>query len=347
MLSWLAVAAVATTAWGDETQELAPVAQRFASADVQETPSFQRHVSPLFGRLGCNGRSCHGSFQGRGGFRLSLFGYDFKADHEALTQGDAPRVDVENPLDSLVLNKPTDADMHEGGLRYKKDTWEYHVFRRWIEAGAKFSSDEVQKLVRLEVTPPEIQFAASGETVQLKAVAVWPDGTREDVTPLCRFTSNSEQVAKITETGLVTATDPGDTHLVAFYDNAVVSVPVIRPVSDKVGDGFPQVATNNKVDELVLEKLRKLGVVPSDLCTDAEFLRRVYLDLTGTLPTAAEVETFLADESPGKRSAKIDELLNTPAYVAWWTTKLCDYTGNNDRMLNQVNQGLQGSATQA
>ena len=352
ILTTLSVALIAAglpaIAVGDEESPLiARIDERFASPDIEETPSFQRHVSPLFGRLGCNGRSCHGSFQGRGGFRLSLFGYDFKADHEALTQGDAPRVNVSAPLDSLILSKPTDADMHEGGLRYKKDSWEYHVFRRWIEGGAKFAPEDEQKLVRLEVVPNEIQFAASGETVQLKAIAVWPDGTREDVTPLCRFQSNSEQVAKITDTGLVTATEPGDTHLVVFYDNAVAPIPVIRPVSDKVGDKYPQVATNNRVDELVLDKLKKLGVVPSDLCTDAEFLRRVYLDLTGTLPTSSEVESFLSDESPGKRSAKIDELLNTPAYAAWWTTKFCDWTGNNDRTLNQVNQGLNGSASQA
>ena len=345
-ISLVAIAAV-DIARGDDAAELAPVSQRYANVDVQEVPSFQRHVSPLFGRLGCNGRSCHGSFQGRGGFQLSLFGYDFKADHEALLKEDSPRVDPKNPLESLILVKPTDADMHEGGQRYKKDTWQYHVFRRWIEAGAKYSDEEHQKLVQLEVTPAEIQFAASGETAQLKAVAVWPDGTREDVTPLCRFQSNSEQVAKITEHGLVTATDPGDTHLVVFYDNAVVPIPVIRPVSDKFGDKYPQTAVNNKVDELVLEKLKKLGMVQSELCTDAEFLRRVYLDLTGTLPTAAEVEAFLADPSSDKRRAKIDQLLESPAYIAWWTTKLCDLTGNNERQLNQVNQiGVQGAATQ-
>lgn len=345
-LGALAVMLATASVWGNETQEIRPISERYADASVQEEPNFQRHVSPLFGRLGCNGRSCHGSFQGRGGFRLSLFGYDFNADHEALLQADSPRVDVKNPLESLILVKPTDADMHEGGQRYKKDSWQYHVLRRWIEAGARFTTEDVQKLIRLEVTPAEIRFAASGETVQLKAVAVWPDGTREDVSPLCRFQSNSEQVAKVSETGLVTATDPGDTHLVAFYDNAVVPIPVIRPVSNKVGDKYPQVATNNKVDELVVEKLRKLGVVPSELCSDAEFLRRVYLDLTGTLPTAAEVEAFLADPSSEKRRAKVDQLLETPAYVAWWTTKLCDITGNNDRQLNQVNQVVQGAPSQ-
>jgi hypothetical protein len=127
----------------------------------------------------------------------------------------------------------------------------------------------------------------------------------------------------------------------------VIAVPVIRPVSDKVGDKYPQVATPTRIDELVVQKLRKLGVVPSDVSTDAEFLRRVSLDLTGTLPTAAEVEQFLADSSPTKRADKIEQLLATPAYAAWWTTKLCDWTGNNDTRLNQ-NQigGNRGGASQ-
>ncbi len=327
-------------------QELLPVSQRFVPSDVAEEPSFQRHVSPLFGRLGCNGRACHGSFQGRGGFRLSLFGYDFKADHESLAKGDKPRVSVDSPLDSLILVKPTNEELHEGGERYKKESWEYNVFRRWVEAGAKFdAAKDMQKLVRLEVTPSEILFSKSGETVQMKAVAVWPDGTREDVTPLCRFQSNSDQVSKITELGLVTATEPGDTHIVISYDNAVVPVPVIRPVSDKFGEKYPQVATFNKVDELVIEKLRKLGMIPSEVASDAEFFRRVSLDLTGTLPTPTEVEAFLADPSSQKRAAKIDELLASPAYAAWWTTKLCDYTGNNDRALNNT-MPVQGSSSQ-
>ena len=346
----LAIAAVlagGSLAWADSGDAIKPVTERFAQESVEEIPSFQRHVSPLFGRLGCNGRACHGSFQGRGDFRLSLFGYDFKADHDELLKGDPKRANGEKPLESQILLKPTDADMHEGGLRYKKGGWEYHVFRRWLEGGAKFDEADVQKLVTLDVQPAEILFAGTGETVQLKAVAVWPDGTREDVTPLCRFASNSEQVAKINADGQVTATEPGDTHVVVSYDNAVIAVPVIRPVSDQVGERYPKVATPTKIDELVVQKLSKLGVVPSEECTDAEFLRRVSLDLTGTLPTAAEVEAFLADTSATKRAAKIEELLATPAYAAWWTTRLCDYTGNNDTKLN-ANQlgGNRGLPTQ-
>ncbi|HEX5104086.1 MAG TPA: DUF1549 and DUF1553 domain-containing protein, partial [Pirellulaceae bacterium] len=227
---------------------------------------------------------------------------------------------------------------------YKQGGWEYHVFRRWLEAGAKFEEDQVQKLVNLEVTPAEILFAAPGEKINLKAVAVWPDGTREDVTCLCRFTSNSDQVATIDADGLVTATEPGDTHVVVSYDNAVIAIPVIRPVTQLTGSKYPEVATPTKIDELVVQKLRKLGVVPSDLASDSEFLRRVYLDVTGTLPTSAEVEAFLADTSANKRAATIDRLLETPAYAAWWTTKFCDYTGNNDTKLN--NLGPRGQISQ-
>src|SRR5207237_3688332 len=150
----------------------------------------------------------------------------------------------------------------------------------------------------------------------------------------CRFGSNSEQRAKITTDGLVTATDPGDTHVIISYDNAVIAVPVIRPVSQLTGDNYPSVPTPTKIDELVVQKLKKLGEVPSDLATDAEFLRRLSLDLTGTLPTAAEVEQFITDSSPAKRSDKIEQLLKTPAYAAWWTTRFCDWTGNNDTKFN-------------
>lgn len=328
------VALVAMPLLADDV--MAPVPERFANSDVEETPNFQKHVVPLFGRLGCNGRACHGSFQGRGGFRLSLFGYDFKADHDALFDDESPRVDREKTLESLILAKPTDEDDHEGGQRYKKDSWEYHLIRRWIEGGAEFEKEQIQKLTSLEITPSELQFTDAGQEMQIKVVAVWENGEREDVTPLCRFKSNDDQIAAIDNNGLVTSNKRGDTHLVIAYDKAVVPVPVLRPVSDLVGNKYPQVATKTKVDELVVVKLRKLGVVPSDICTDAEFLRRVRLDLTGTLPTAKEVEAFLADEDENKRAKKVDALLETPAYAAWWTTKLCDFTGNNAQNLNNV-----------
>ncbi len=339
--------AIATSLPADAAP-MAPVNQRYNDAEVTEVPDFQKHVSPLLGRLGCNGRACHGSFQGRGGFQLSLFGYDFKTDHDALLENE--RVNVEDPMESLIIVKPTDADEHEGGKRYEKDSWQYHVLRRWVEDGAKIANPSGMELTKVAIEPAEIVFKAKDETVQLKVIAHWEDGTVEDVTPLCRFQTNNDRVADIDENGLTTAVEPGDTHIVVFYDNAVQPIPVMRPVSDKVGEQYPEVATPTKVDELVVEKLRKLGVVPSDLCTDAEFLRRVSLDLAGTLPTAKQVQQFLADESPDKRADKIEELLNSPGYAAWWTTKLCDFTGNNDYQLRNFlpqMRGQQGSSSGA
>ena len=336
----------------DEAREvLPPISKRYQAEAGDEVPDFQRHVAPLLGRLGCNGRSCHGSFQGRGGFRLSLFGYDFKFDHEALTSGDKPRVNFEQPNDSLIIAKPTDADEHEGGKRYDKGSWQHHVLLRWIKDGGKYATDSIQPLKQLEITPKEIVSAKKGESVKLKAVAVWADGSREDVTPLCRFQSNDEQIAKITEDGLVTTGEVGDTHVVAFYDNAVVPVAVLRPfqLAKKKGKSSGSESngeTPTRIDELVVEKLRKLNIRPSGICTDAEFLRRVSLDLTGTLPSAADVEAFLSNASPNKRAEKIDELLATPAYAAWWATRFCDYTGNNDRQLNNVNNMVRNAASQ-
>jgi hypothetical protein len=284
------------------------------------------------GRLGCNGRACHGSFQGRGGLQLSLFGYDFKADHEALLDDASGRVDVDDIDESLMLAKPTDADMHEGGKRYETGSWQHHVLRRWIESGAKFDSENVQSLVRLEVTPSEIQFAGDGEQVELTAIAHWQDGTVEDVTELCRFSSNDDAIAEIDKAGAVKSGEGGDTHVVVYYDNAVIPIPVLRPI----GDGQPLKSSDHPIDQLVQQKLDKLGVNPSNLCTDAEFLRRVSLNITGILPSGEDVREFLADTSPDKRQRLIAQRLDSPGYAAWWATRLSDWTGNSEEQLNNA-----------
>lgn len=317
---------------------IAPLYERFAADEgaqpgTDEIPDFQKHVSPLLGRLGCNGRACHGSFQGQGGFRLSLFGYDFAADYEALLDEDAGRVDLEDKLESMILTKPVDADIHDGGQRYEPGSWEYWVLRKWIEGGAPYEEKAEQKLKRLEVLPKELNFSTKGQQEQLRAIAHWEDGSVEDVTCLCRFQSNDSAIADINETGMVTSLEAGDTHVVVSYDNSVVPVLALRPTSDQFGKNYPNIATRTRVDELVLEKLKKLGIVPSDVCSDEEFLRRASLDVTGTLPSPAEVKAFVNDPAEDKRQAKIDELLQRPGYAAQWTTFFCDITGNNEDQL--------------
>jgi hypothetical protein len=310
-----------------------PAAERFESEKTDAVPDFRRHVVPVLGKLGCNSRACHGSFQGQGGFRLSLFGYDFKMDHEGLMD----RVDLEAPADSYALHKAILEEPHRGGKRTEKGTWEYNVLFRWIASGAKnIDLETTPKFERLEVTPSELRFKKAGETVQLKVVAVWSDGSREDVTCLCRFQSNDDQIADVSKTGEVVNSAAGDTHIVAFYDNGVQPIPVVRPVTDIVGDAYPKLAKTTKIDDLVIDKLAKLGVVPSDVAGDTEFLRRVSLDMTGSLPTPIEIREFVADKGADKRSRKINELLERPAYAAWWATRLADWTGNSDDQLNNV-----------
>ncbi len=327
---------VAGSAWAALGEDRSPIDQRFAAQDAAETPDFRQHIVPLLGRLGCNGRACHGAFQGQGGFRLSLFGYDFKNDLENIAAGETPRVNKEHPEESLALKKPLMIEPHDGGQRFEPGSWQHRVLANWIKGGAIGVTEKTPEFVRLEVTPAEFVANQSGEGFSLKAYSVWSDGTREDVTPLCRFQTNNDEIATVDEFGRVSVLHAGDTHVVVFYDNGVVPVEVLLPVSEQRGDKYPTVATPTKIDELVVSKLRKLGVVPSEECTDAEFLRRVSLDMTGTLPTPQEVQSFLADPSPTKRAAKIDELLERPGYAAWWATKFCDYTGNQAKDLNRV-----------
>jgi hypothetical protein len=304
-------------------QSLASISDRLTSSD--DVPDFQRHVVPLLGRLGCNGRACHGSFQGQGGFRLSMFGYDFEMDHENLSE----RIDLDSPAESLILNKPTSADEHEGGVRLPPGGWEQKLLRRWIEGGAKGIPEQPPTFVRLEVTPAEFVFEKEGETKQLKADAVWSDGTREDVTCLTRFQTNDETVAVVSPDGTIKAVGKGDTYIISFYDNGIFSTQVMLPVTGQVGERYPEAVSPTEIDRHVTDKLAKLGIVPSELCTDEEFLRRVGLDLIGTLPTVEEIEEFVDDDAPDKRTRKIDALLEHPAYVAWWTQRLCDLTGSN------------------
>ena len=334
-LAWvLVLAALACPAQGGEL--LRKPSERFSGSGKVEEPSFRRHVIPLLGRAGCNGRECHGAFSGQAGFQLSLFGYDFEKDHSEMTADaeDGIRIERDHPLKSLLLLKATNEEKHKGKERIKKGSWEYNLLLKWISSGARNDVGPTGEFDRLEVIPPEIVFKKRGDTQQLRVLALWKDGTIEDVTQLTRFRTNDESIAEVSEEGVVTCKDKGDTHIVAFYDNGVHPVPAMLPASDFTGERFPKLPARTKVDELVLNKLRKAGIVPSEICTDAEFLRRVSLDLAATLPTSDEVRAFLADSSPNKRAKKIEELLRTPGYAAWWATLLCDFAGNDPRRLS-------------
>lgn len=332
---------VATTLRAVEVEP--PASQRFAAISGAETPDFQRHVIPLLGRIGCNARACHGSFQGQGGFQLSLFGHDFDTDHQALMQVSSStsrsRIDIESPEESLILQKPLLLTEHQGGARFTVGSWQHHLLLRWIESGAA-STPRPRQLERLEVQPSQIVLAGDSDAVALRVVAVWEEGMREDVTCLCRFRTNDNSVVEVDADGHLRSTGHGDTHVIVFYDNGVASVPVMRRRPPATTAVEPATWGTGRIDEIVSAKLRNLGIIPSALCTDEEFLRRVSIDMTGTLPIPGEVEEFVNDPDPEKRTKKIEELLARPTFAAWWANKLCDFTGCNPNQQAELGQEL-------
>jgi hypothetical protein len=299
---------------------------------------FERHVMGLFGRMGCNSGSCHGSFQGKGGFRLSLFGYDPEKDYATLTRDVlGRRVNPADPDHSLILLKATGQALHEGGKRFEVGSWQYQLLREWITNG--LPRDKGSGIVStLTVTPAEQAFQKPGQTAQLKVTARFADGSEADITPLCEYRTNNDAVAEVSPLGQVRSAQEGDTAIVIGYRGIVRAVRVMVPRETAAGFQYPQVPEVNYVDREVLAKLRRLNIVPSDLAGDAEFLRRVTLDTIGCLPTPEEIRAFLADPSSDKRAKKIDELLAHPLHAALWATKFSDITGNETDALENPQQ---------
>jgi Protein of unknown function (DUF1549)/Protein of unknown function (DUF1553) len=299
---------------------------------------FERHLMGLFGRMGCNGGGCHGSFQGKGGFRLSLFGYEPDKDYFALTRDVMGR--RINPLDpdrSLLLLKATGQVPHGGGVRFGKDSWQYRLFREWIVSGTPWKPGSGD-VARVLITPSEVAFPKAGAAAQLKVLARFKDGSEIDITPFCDFRTNDDAVANVTSLGQITALKPGGTAIVVSYRGNVVPVRVLVPMELPAGFLYPKVPAASYIDREVFARLRKLNMVPSDLADDAEFLRRVTIDTIGSLPSPEEVRAFLADKSLDKRARKIDALLANPLHAALWATKFSDITGNDTVALEQPNQ---------
>ncbi|MCS6850359.1 MAG: PSD1 and planctomycete cytochrome C domain-containing protein [Gemmataceae bacterium] len=299
---------------------------------------FERHIMGLFGRLGCNSGSCHGSFQGKGGFRLSLFGYDPEKDYYALTREVlGRRINPVDPDNSLILLKATGQVEHGGGRRIGKDSWQYQVFKEWIRAGAPWKKGSGAVAV-IRMTPTEHAFRKPGDKGQLTIKATFADGTEEDITPFCDFRVQDDAVAEVSQLGLVSARQAGDTAVIVSYRGNILPARVLVPFDAPPGFKYPKVPEVNYIDREVFAKLRRLNIVPSELSSDAEFLRRVTIDTIGALPKPDEVRAFLADTDPNKRAKKIEELLQHPLHAAIWATKFCDITGNNtDQLENPQN----------
>lgn len=310
-----------------------------------EKVDFERHVMGVLSKAGCNSGSCHGSFQGKNGFRLSLFGFEPAFDHAALTRDNlGRRIDLRNPDNSLLLLKATGSIPHEGGSRFGKSSWIYGILRDWIAGGAVHTpgSGTIQEL---SVNPPDFAVLKNDKPFRIRVSAKFADGTVEDITPLCDFRITDDSVAGLSPLGELTARQPGDVGLTVLYRGAVRAVRVLVPAPVKAGFQYPNLPADNFVDREVFAKLKLMNMVPSEPASDLEFLRRVTIDTLGILPTPEEARKFLADKSPNKREKKIDELLKHPLHAAIWATKLSDITGNNTDALENP-QGLKPRRSQ-
>jgi hypothetical protein len=242
-----------------------------------------------------------------------------------------------NPDRSLLLLKATGQVEHGGGVRFGKDSWQYHLLREWIVQGAPWNKGKGD-VADLKITPAEYAFKKKGEIGKLQVRVRFRDGSEEDVTALCDFRTNDDAVAEVSNQGAIKALRPGGTAIVVSYRGNVRPVRVLIPMEAPPGFVYPKVPEVNYIDREVFARLKLLNMVPSELASDNEFLRRLYVDTIGRLPSPEEVRAFQADRSPDRRSRKIDELLVHPLHAALWASKFCDVTGNNTQALEQPNQ---------
>ncbi len=294
---------------------------KIAAAQADEPISFIKDVMPVFTKAGCNAGGCHGTSRGKDGFRLSLFGYDPDGDYHRLTrEAIARRINLALPEESLLLEKATRKVPHTGGELFQTDSEFYRTLLAWLKAGAPKDAPDVAKVVRLDIHPLQSVLEGVGEAQQLSVRAFYSDGTDRDVTGLTAFMGNNDAAVKVSAAGQATALSRGEAFITARYEGFATGVQILA-IPKNLNFTWPAVAENNYIDTLVHAKLRKLRIAPSDLCDDPTFLRRVYLDITGTLPTPAQVRTFLADASAGKRDAVIDDLLGRKEFADLWVMK--------------------------
>jgi hypothetical protein len=315
--------AVVTATFAGLTARAKVTVQNFAA---ELSLSFANDVLPVLSKAGCNRTGCHGSPKGKNGFKLSLFASEPDWDYLALVkQSFMRRVNRVEPERSLFLLKATAQIPHGGGECIKAGSLDYRLLLEWVRQGLPWGDEKQPQLLSVEVTPKEGSLKV-GEGRQLRVLARYSDQSVRDVTRLTHFVSTVPAVAEVDEHGRVTARGYGESVLLAVYmgkvDIARIAVP--QPLPPDAEKLFADFKPNNRIDELVLAKLRKLGIPPSPLTSDAEFIRRVYLDAIGTLPTPDEVRQFLSDTDPKKREKLVDALLQRPEFVDFWTMKWGD-----------------------
>jgi WD40 repeat protein len=295
---------------------------------------FVRDVQPMLTRLGCNAGSCHGAADGKNGFKLSLRGYDSVFDIRSLTDELwMRRVSVANPEQSLILQKATGAVPHQGGKLIEPNSKAYWILHQWIANGAVLESQPVRtNRIVLEPSLPVLQ--SSGDRQQMRVVAHFSDGSQRDVTRDAFIEVADLEIGQVTGMGRVSALRRGETPVMARYDGCYVAT-TLTVMGDRTGFVWTEPPRFNAIDGFVSEKWKRMKIQPAPLCSDHEFIRRVYLDLTGLPPSPQQVQEFVADPRPTteKRDECIDRLLADPASIDYWTNKWADLLQVNSKFL--------------
>lgn len=299
------------------------LAVKVVNAKADRPISFKQDVMPVFMRSGCNSGGCHGAARGKDGFRISLFGFDPDGDYFRLTRElNGRRINLAVPGESMLLEKACGKVPHTGGKKITEGDEYYKTIVRWLEADAPQDAPTVALPVSMEVYPPGAVLDGKGETQRLVVRAKYADGTDRDVTKLALFLTNNENAAKIQSDGdgSITGGERGEAFVMARFHTFTLGVPVITlPKGQQFA--WPNPPSNNYIDELVYAKLKKLRIEPSGTCDDSTFIRRVYLDVIGTLPTPEEYGRFMVSTLPNKRELLVDELVDRKEFAEVWVLK--------------------------
>ena len=296
--------------------------------------SFNKHVLPILTRQGCNMGACHGAVAGKGGFILSLRGYDPPADHYTITrEARGRRIEMADPARSLLLTKPTMATPHKGGKKLDSRSREYRILAEWVASGAVEPDPSEAAIERIEVFP-ELSVLKKGDKQRVLVTAHYADGSTMDVTAWSKFASADEAIAIVDEDGVIEIIGNGEGAVSALYSSKVALATIRSPFGNNIEPKiFTEAPKANRIDELVLAQLEQLELMPSGRCSDQDFIRRAFLDTIGTLPTSDEVRGFLADKAPDKRTKLIDHLLQRDEFVDYWTYRWADVFLVNGQLL--------------
>lgn len=306
------------------------------NTDPAASMDFIRDINPVLSKLGCNQGTCHGAQAGKSGFKLSLRGYDPVFDIRSLADDLAGRrLNPASPLDSLILTKPLGLVPHVGGKLFHEGDVHALALRQWISEGASVRF-ETPKVVSIAISPTNPIADDVQQLTQFRVVATYADGMVRDVTRESFIESSNAEVAAVMDGGRVLSVRRGEAPILARYEGAYAAT-TLTVMGKREGYDWKPNQSSNPIDSIVSQKWERLKIAPSDICTDAEFLRRVYIDLTGLPPSADQVRAFLKDPSPTKekREKVVDQLVGSEAYIEHWTSKWSDLLQVNSKFLGK------------